>query len=167
MLARLAAVIHRQYDVDEVSEDDWDRQLDLNLKASFFLCRAAGSAMIDQGGGGRIVTFASQAFWTGGFAGSTAYAASKGGIVSMSRGLARTFGPHGITVNTVSPGLVDTPMISTGMDAAAYAAMTAQIPLGTIAQPEDIAGVAVFLASRHAAYITGATINVSGGMLMY
>ncbi len=166
-LVYLAAVVRRQYDLGEVTEEDWDIQHDINLKAAFFVCRAAGAALIEQGRGGRIITFSSQAWWTGGYAGSTAYAASKGGIVSMSRGLARAFGPHGITVNTVSPGLVNTPMITTDMDPAAYAAMTSQIPLGYVAEPEDLAGVVVFLASDHARYISGATINVSGGMLMY
>ncbi len=166
-LVNLAAVVRRQYELGDVSEDDWDLQHDINLKSAFFLCRAAGAAMIAQGRGGRIITFTSQAWWTGGYAGSTAYAASKGGIVSMSRGLARAFGPHGITVNSVSPGLVNTPMITTDMDPSAYAAMTSQIPLGYVAEPEDLAGVVVFLASDHARYVNGATINVSGGMLMY
>lgn len=150
-LAHLAAVVRRRYSVADVTEEDWDAQLDVNLRTSFFLCRSAGAAMIKGGASGRIVTFASQAAFTGGFAGSTVYAASKGGVVAMSRGLAREFGPHGITVNTVSPGLVRTQMIGTGLDAAAYAAMVAQIPLGRIAEPEEIAGVVVFLprGTRH------------------
>jgi NAD(P)-dependent dehydrogenase (short-subunit alcohol dehydrogenase family) len=167
VLVNLAAVVRRQYDLEEVTEADWDFQLDINLKAAFFLCRRAARAMVDAGRGGRIVTFSSQAWWTGGYAGSTAYAASKGGVVSMTRGLARAYGSHGITVNSVSPGLVDTPMISTDMDPEAFETMARQIPLGHVAVPDDIAGVVLFLASDHARYVTGATINVSGGMLMY
>ncbi len=166
-LVSLAAVVRRQYDLGDVTEDDWDAQHDINLKATFFLCRAVGAAMIEAGRGGRIITFTSQAWWTGGYAGSTVYAATKGGIVALSRGLARAYGPHGITVNSVSPGLVRTPMITTNMDPVAFKAMTDQIPLGHLAEPEDLSGVVVFLASDHARYITGATINVSGGMLMY
>ncbi len=95
------------------------------------------------------------------------YAASKGGIVSMTRGLARTYGPRGITVNAVSPGQINTPMLLTDLDPAVYDRMTKETPLGYVGEPDDIAGVVVFLASTHARYISGATINVSGGFLMY
>ena len=167
VLANLAAVLRRRNSLDEITEDDWDIQHDVNLKAAFFLCRAAGRAMVAQGRGGRIITFASQGWWTGGFGGSVAYAASKGGIVSMTRGLARTFGPHHITVNAVSPGQVHTPMLMSGLAPEVYEAMKQQTPLGYVAEPDDLAGTVVFLASDHARYITGATINVSGGFLMY
>jgi NAD(P)-dependent dehydrogenase (short-subunit alcohol dehydrogenase family) len=167
VLVHAAAVAIRRPDVDSVSEADWDLQHDINLKGAFFLCRAAGKLMKEQGGGGRIITFTSQAFWTGGFGGSVAYAASKGGIVSMTRGLARTYGPSGITVNTISPGLIDTPMLMDDLPEAQLEALRAATPLGRIAAPGEIAGTAVFLASTHASYISGATINVSGGFLMY
>jgi NAD(P)-dependent dehydrogenase (short-subunit alcohol dehydrogenase family) len=85
----------------------------------------------------------------------------------MSRGLARTYGPHGIAVNTIAPGQIKTPMLLTDLDPAVYERMTKDTPLGYVGEPEDIAGVAVFLASDHARYISGATINVSGGFLMY
>ena len=166
-LANLAAVLRRRGSLDEVTEEDWDFQHDVNLKAAFFLCRAAGRAMIEQGQGGRIITFSSQGWWTGGFGGSVVYAASKGGIVSMTRGLARTFGPHRITVNSVSPGQVHTPMLMTGLAPEVYETMKKQTPLGYVAEPAELAGTVVFLASDHAAYITGATINISGGFLMY
>jgi NAD(P)-dependent dehydrogenase (short-subunit alcohol dehydrogenase family) len=167
VLVHAAAVAIRRPDVDSVSEDDWDLQHDINLKGAFFLCRAAGTLMRDQGSGGRIITFTSQAFWTGGFGGSVAYAASKGGIVSMTRGLARTYGPAGITVNAISPGLIDTPMLMADLPPEQLEALRAATPLGYIAAPSEIAGTAVFLASTHASYISGATINVSGGFLMY
>lgn len=166
-LANLAAVLRRRGSLDEVTEEDWDFQHGVNLKANFFLCRTAGNAMIEQGKGGRIVVFSSQGWWTGGFGGSVAYAATKGGVTSMCRGLARTFGPHRITVNAVSPGQVHTPMLMTGLADEVYEAMKKQTPLGYVAEPEEIAGPVVFLASDHASYITGATINVSGGFLMY
>lgn len=167
VLANLAAVLRRRGSVDEVTEDDWDFQHDINLKAAFFLCRAAGGAMIEQGKGGRIITFSSQGWWTGGFGGSVAYAATKGGVTSMTRGLARTFGAHRITVNAVSPGQVHTPMLMTGLSPEVYESMRQQTPLGYVAEPEEVAGPVVFLASDHARYITGSTINVSGGFLMY
>jgi NAD(P)-dependent dehydrogenase (short-subunit alcohol dehydrogenase family) len=166
-LVHAAGVALRRHDLSAVSEADWDLQHDVNLKATFFLCRAAGDAMIEQGEGGRIVTFTSQAFWSGGFGGSVAYAAAKGGVVSLSRGLARTFGPHGITVNTISPGLTRTPMLLDDLSDEQLDGLIAATPLGRVAEPEEIAGTAVFLASDHASYISGATINVSGGFLMY
>ncbi len=167
VLANLAAVLRRRGSLDEVTEDDWDLQHDINLKSAFFLARAAGRAMIEAGDGGRIILFSSQGWWTGGFGGSVAYAATKGGVTTMCRGLARTFGPHQITVNCVSPGQVNTPMLMTGLAPEIYETMKKQTPLGYVAEPEELAGPVVFLASDHAKYITGSTLNVSGGFLMY
>jgi NAD(P)-dependent dehydrogenase (short-subunit alcohol dehydrogenase family) len=167
VLANLAAVLRRRGSLDEVTEDDWDLQHDVNLKSAFFLARAAGNAMIAGGQGGRIVLFSSQGWWTGGFGGSVAYASTKGGVTTMCRGLARTFGPHQITVNCVSPGQVNTPMLMTGLAPEVYETMRKQTPLGYVAEPDEMAGPVVFLASDHAKYITGATLNVSGGFLMY
>jgi NAD(P)-dependent dehydrogenase (short-subunit alcohol dehydrogenase family) len=166
-LVHVAGVLVRRPDIDAVTEDDWDLQHDVNLRATFFLNRAVARVMQEDGRGGRIINFASQGWWTGGFGGSTAYSASKGGVVSLSRGLARTLGPDGITVNCVAPGAVDTPMLREGMDGPALDAFRAQIPLGRFAEPAELAPTVVFLASDHAAYISGATINVSGGQLMY
>ncbi len=166
-LAHLAAVLRRRGSMDEITEDDWDFQMDTNLKASFFLARRAADAMIEGGQGGRMILFTSQGWWSGGFGGSTVYCASKGGIVSMSRGMARTYGPHQITVNTVSPGQAATSMLLTDLDPAVLESMTKDTPLGRIADPSEIAPVVVFLASQHAGYISGATINVSGALQMY
>jgi NAD(P)-dependent dehydrogenase (short-subunit alcohol dehydrogenase family) len=167
VLANVAAVLARRNNVDEVTEEDWDFQHDVNLKACFFLNRAAASLMREQGSGGRLINFTSQGWWTGGFGGSVVYSATKGGIVSMCRGLARTYAKDAITVNSVSPGAVDTPMLRGGLTDEQLQAHVDQIPLGYMADPADLAGTVVFLASDHARYITGATINVSGGWLMY
>ena len=167
VLANTAAILIRRNDVDEVTEEDWDLQHDINLKAGFFLNRACARALRAQGRGGRIINFTSQGWWSGGFGGSVVYAASKGGIVSMTRGLARTYAKDRITVNAVSPGAADTAMLRTGLSDEQLAQHIAQIPLGYMAPPSDLAGTVLFLASDHASYITGATINVSGGWLMY
>jgi NAD(P)-dependent dehydrogenase (short-subunit alcohol dehydrogenase family) len=167
VLANLAAVLRRRASIDDITEADWDLQHDVNLKACFFLCRAAGNAMVDQGTGGRIIVFSSQGWWTGGYGGSVVYASTKGGVTSMCRGLARTYGAHRITVNAVAPGQVRTPMLLTGLQPEVLETMTRQTPLGYVAEPEELAGPVVFLASDHARYITGATLNVSGGFLMY
>jgi len=167
VLTHLAAVLRRRANVDDVTEDDWDFQVDLNLKATFFLSRAAAQAMRAQGRGGRLILFSSQGWQSGGFGGSVVYNAAKGGIVTMTRGLARTYGPDGITVNAVAPSFVVTPMLMDGLDPAMLEGQIKATPLGRTAEPEEIAGPVVFLASRHASFISGATLNISGGFLMY
>jgi len=166
-LAHLAAVLRRRASLDEVTESDWDLQFDTNVKATFFLNRAVATAFRRAGGGGAIINFTSQGWLTGGYGGSAVYAASKGAIVSLSRGLARTLAADGITVNTVAPGAADTAMMRGGSTEADLAAFTSMIPLGRMAQPDELTGIVLLLASDHARYITGATINVSGGQIMY
>src|SRR5438105_7577916 len=96
--------------------------------------------MREQGRGGRIITFTSQGWWTGGFGGSVVYNAAKGGIVTMTRGLARVYGPYGITVNAVAPSFVITPMLMGGLDPAMLEGQKEATPLKRIAEPEEIAG---------------------------
>lgn len=166
-LVHMAAVLVRRTTVDDVSEDDWDRQHDVNLKATFFLNRSAQHAFVRQGTPGSIVNFTSQGWMTGGFGGSVAYAATKGGIVSMTRGLARSFAPTEVRVNAVSPGAVDTAMFRDGMTEEALAGFVSMIPLGRLADPDELTGAVMYLASGASRYVTGAVINVSGGQLMY
>jgi NAD(P)-dependent dehydrogenase (short-subunit alcohol dehydrogenase family) len=166
-LAHLAAVLRRSHDIREIDEADWDAQADVNLKATFFLNRAFAERLRAAGRGGAIVNFSSQGWWTGGFGGSVVYNATKGGIVTMTRGLARTYAPAGIRVNVVAPGLVDTAMLRDGLDPAVLEGLVDQVPLRRLAAPEEVAPAVVFLASEHASYITGATLNISGGWLMY
>ncbi len=161
------AVLRRRGSLDEITEADWDFQHDINLKAAFFLCRAAGNAMIEQGQGGRIITFSSQGWWTGGFGGSVVYNATKGAVVTMTRGLARNLAPHGIRVNAIAPGMVDTAMLRDGLTDEALADVVAATPMRRLGAPAEMAGAAIFLCSDQATFITGAVINVSGGFLMY
>jgi NAD(P)-dependent dehydrogenase (short-subunit alcohol dehydrogenase family) len=167
VLAHVAGVLIRRSHVDEVTEADWDLQHDVNLKATFFLNRTVAQAFLTQGRGGRIINFTSQGWWSGGFGGSVVYAATKGGIVSLTRGLARTYAKDRITVNAVSPGAVDTDMLFKDLSQEQVDHMVAQIPIGHVAAPSDLVGAVIFLASDHSSYVTGATINVSGGWLMY
>ena len=166
VLVCTAAVLVRRASVFDVTEADWDLQHEVNLKSTFFLNQAAARIMREQRSG-RIVNFTSQGWQSGGFGGSVAYAASKGGIVSMTRGLARSLAKDGITVNAVSPGAADTAMMRSGMSDSQLADLVGAIPLGRMAAPSELAGAVLFLASDHAGYVTGATINVSGGWLMY
>jgi NAD(P)-dependent dehydrogenase (short-subunit alcohol dehydrogenase family) len=167
VLAHAAAVLRRRPSLTDITEEDWDIQIDVNLKSTFFLCRAVAEAMKAQGQGGRIIAFTSQAWWTGSFGGGAVYAASKGGMVSLLRSFARSYGPHDITINTIAPGQVNTPMLMNGLDPAVLKAMTDATPLKRVAEPAEMAGTVVFLASRHGGFITGATINATGGFLMY
>ena len=166
-VAHLAAVLRRRATVDDVTEEDWNLQLDVNLKGTFFLNRSAHHAFRSQGTGGSIVNFTSQGWWTGGFGGSVVYAASKGGVVSLTRGLARSFAPDGVRVNAVSPGGVDTPMMRDGMTDEAMDAFLAMVPLGRLAAPDELAGAVVYLVSSASSFVTGTVLNVSGGQLMY
>lgn len=161
----LAAAVMRREPFEEVTEEAWDWQVDTNLKSTFFLSRAAGARMRATGTDGSITTFTSISARTGGVSPAPAYGASKGGIITLTFALARNLGPHGIRVNSICPGFVDTPMQASGASAATVAAAQ-QTPLGRVAEPEEVAAVAVFLASRHASYVSGAIINVSGGWYM-
>ena len=166
-LAHLAAVLRRRDDIREIDEADWDAQVDVNFKATFFLNRAFAERLRGGGRPGAIVNFSSQGWWTGGFGGSVVYNATKGGIVTMTRGLARSYAADGIRVNSVAPGLIDTAMLRDGLADDALQSLIDQVPLGRLAAPEEVAPAVVFLASDHATYITGATLNISGGWLMY
>lgn len=166
-LAHMAAVLRRAAAVSDISEDDWDTQIDVNLKASFFFVRSVAEEMRELDVTGHIVVTSSQGWWTGGYGGSVVYNTAKGGLVTMVRGLARTYGPDGIAINSIAPGLIDTPMLTTDLDDEALDPLIAQTPLGRLGTPEEIASVVVFLLSSHASFMTGATVNVSGGFLMY
>jgi NAD(P)-dependent dehydrogenase (short-subunit alcohol dehydrogenase family) len=161
-LAHCAAVLRRRGTLDEVTEEDWDLQIDVNMKATFFLNRTAHAHFKKNGTKGSIVNFSSQGWWTGGFGGSVVYAGSKGGVVTMTKGLARSFAPDGVRVNAVSPGGVDTSMMTGNQTAEQLASFLTMIPMGRLAAPEELVGPVIFLASQ-----AGTVANVSGGQLMY
>lgn len=166
-LAHCAAVLRRRSTVDDVTEEDWDLQIDVNMKATFFLNRSARDHFKKRGTKGSIVNFSSQGWWTGGFGGSVVYAGSKGGVVSMTKGLARSFAPDGVRVNAVAPGGVDTLMMTGNQTPEALASFVSMIPIGRLASPEEMVGPVLFLASEASSYVTGTVANVSGGQLMY
>lgn len=165
-LVHAAAVLERTPFLD-VDERNWDLHMSTNLKSTFFLAQECARVMCDQGSGGRIVAIASDAWWTGGFDGSLCYAASKGGVVTLVRGLARELAPFRITVNAVSPGMVDTQMLRGQLTDDQLAAQAQKIPLERLGRVDDVAGLVEFILSDAAEYITGANFNVSGGLLMY
>jgi NAD(P)-dependent dehydrogenase (short-subunit alcohol dehydrogenase family) len=167
-LVNIAGIILRTPDLFSVTEQDWDAQHDINLKALFFLTQAFAKRLADTKTPGSVINYSSQGALSGGFGGSVVYNATKGAITTMTRGMARSWAPLNIRVNALAPGLVDTPMLQTpGQTQADRDAMIQSIPMKRLGLPEDHVGATVFLASDMAAYMTGAMINVSGGFLMY
>jgi NAD(P)-dependent dehydrogenase (short-subunit alcohol dehydrogenase family) len=162
--------------VTETSLEDWNAVLGVNLTGVFLMTKHAARQMIAQGGGGRIITIASQAAKSG-FPYASAYTASKHGVIGFTRSAAIELGPHGITVNAVCPNHVTTDLgawqnqffsRALGQTLEEYLeAMRRRIPLGRPGRQEDTANVVAFLASDEANYITGEAINVSGGEEMH
>ena len=149
----------------QASRADWDRVQDVNLKAGFFCTQAAAQHMIAAGRGGAIINLSSASAYRGPPLG-VHYAASKGGIISMTRAAAMALAGHAIRVNAIAPGLTDTAQPRGGNSESEIAEIAAKIPLGGIVQPEDIADAAVFLASEEARQMTGQVMHVNGGDLL-
>jgi 3-oxoacyl-[acyl-carrier protein] reductase len=146
-----------------MTEEEWDAILDTNLKSVYRLSKACLRPMM-KARKGRIISISSVVGATGN-PGQTNYAAAKAAIVGFTKALAREIGSRAITVNAVAPGFIDTDM-TRALPEAARAALIQQIPLGRLGSPEDIACAVAFLASPQAAYITGHTLHVNGGMYM-
>ncbi|MEY2848604.1 MAG: hypothetical protein RI885_1269 [Actinomycetota bacterium] len=149
----------------DITVDEWNTVFDINLRAMLVTTQVIAKAMREAGHGGSVINIASMAGKAGG-AGQAHYAASKAAVIALSRVSALELGPVGITVNSICPGYVLTEMgaaTRTDGDVAEWSALS---PLGRLGRPEDVAGLAAFLASRDAAYLTGQAINVCGGMHM-
>jgi 3-oxoacyl-[acyl-carrier protein] reductase len=146
----------------EMDLAEWERVLAVNLSGTFNCCRAVAPLMIERKWG-RIVNVSSLAAQQGSTGGHSHYAAAKAGIVGFSKSLARELAPHGVTVNVVAPGWIDTEGWEGQLDGrrGEYAA---RVPLGRLGQPEDVAQAIAFLASEGASYITGVTLPVNGGL---
>ncbi|HEX7044686.1 MAG TPA: 3-oxoacyl-ACP reductase FabG [Burkholderiales bacterium] len=146
-----------------MSESDWDAIIETNLKSVYRLSKACLRAMM-KARKGRIINITSVVAATGN-PGQTNYAAAKAGIIGFTRALAREVGSRGITVNAVAPGFIDTDM-TRALPQSAREALLGQIPLGRLGSAEEVAYAVAFLASPQAAYITGTTLHVNGGMYM-
>ena len=146
-----------------MKDDEWDAVLDTNLKAVFRLSKAVMRGMM-KARNGRIINVTSVVGHSGN-PGQANYCAAKAGVAGMSRSLARELGSRNITVNCIAPGLIDTDMTK-ALDEKQKESLLSNIPLGRLGRPEDIAAAVVFLASPGAAYVTGTTIHVNGGMYM-
>lgn len=148
----------------DYTEADWDAVHSVNLKGEFLCARAVSEHMMANRYG-RIINLSSSAWRSGGFAGGVPYTAAKAGVIGLTRALAKTLGPCGITVNAIAPGPSATQMTEAWL-AEWSKTFLSQIPLGRVGEPEDIANAALFLASDEAAYITGICLDVNGGIAM-
>lgn len=147
----------------ELTDDDWDRVLETNLKSVFLCCRAALPAMLARGSG-CIINIASELAYLG-RAQYAAYTAAKGGVITLTRSLAREFAPT-VRVNGIAPGPTDTPMLRSELAITGALDAETAIPAGRLGRPEEIAATALFLASEHAGFYHGETLSPNGGALM-
>ena len=152
-------------DFADISAAEWDRVLAVNLRGAFLCCQAALPYLRRRERPGRIVNVASVAGQMGGVAVGAHYVAAKAGLIGLSKSLARLLAPDGVTVNCVAPGTTETSLVA-GWPEATRSAVQAQIPLSRFAQPDEVAAAVCFLVSDQAAFITGATFDVNGGLLM-
>jgi NAD(P)-dependent dehydrogenase (short-subunit alcohol dehydrogenase family) len=156
------AGIVQSLSVLSISEADFDRMISVNLKGAFNLAKETLRVMKPQGFGSIVNVASVAAQRGGGLVGGAHYAASKGGVISLTKTIAREFGVDGIRANTVCPSMTETGMID-GMSPEKYQEIVAAIPLQRAGHAEDIAGACLFLASDFSSYITGTTLDVNGG----
>jgi NAD(P)-dependent dehydrogenase (short-subunit alcohol dehydrogenase family) len=161
-----AAGITRAEDVFQSSVASFEEVLRVNVTGAFLCCKAAMEGFRARGTGGRIILIGSVVGHQGALKGHVAYAASKGAVHSMAKTLARTGAPMGVTVNVVAPGVVETEMAAAAHGPAGLATLAAAMPMGRLQQVADIASACVYLASEAGAGVTGAILDVNGGMLM-
>ncbi|MEU8225384.1 SDR family NAD(P)-dependent oxidoreductase [Kribbella sp. NPDC048915] len=159
------AGVYETGSLDEVDEKVWDRVHDVNLRGSYLCARAAIGEMAKHGYG-RVILFSSMAAQTGGgVAAGPAYVAAKAGIIGLTRSLAQKAGPHGITVNCVAPGVIDTPMTEV-MGADVKQDVVGRVPMRRTGSPGDVAFVVAMLAAEPASYLSGTHLDVNGGLHM-
>ena len=149
----------------DLTEERWDEVIDLNLKSAFLCSREVAASMMERKTG-VIVNVSSIAGRNGGALGSIHYSTAKGGLITLTKGLAKELAPHGVRVNGVSPGVIDTPYHERFSTPEAMKGYVSGIPLGRVGTPEEVASVIAFLASDAASYLCGETSEINGGMLM-
>lgn len=151
----------------EMSEEDWDLMMDVHLKGTVLCCQASIRQMLENEVKGSIINLASISSYVG-YSWSAAYCTAKGGIVTLTKVLANEFGPQGIRVNAMAPGIIDTSMNTWFLgDDEMRSDSVGHIPLSYVGEPQTVADVALFLATENSRYVTGVTIPVDGGYLTH
>ena len=158
------AALVQEKPFERLTDADWDRMLAVNLRGAFIMAQETLPGMLARKWG-RIINITSIGGQWGGMR-QVHYAAAKAGLINLTHSLARLYSPSGITANAIAPGLVATDMIKKELKSKSGKQKAAQIPVGRIAEPEEIAAGVLYLASDGAAYVTGHTLNINGGMLM-
>lgn len=157
-----AAGVFRVEAFDETGIDSWAQTMGVNLSGTFLTCRKAFEHM-RANGGGAIVNIASLAGLRAPLSPCAAYAASKGGVIALTRAIAREGAPFGVRANCVSPGPVDTPMTADSMSEAEAEAYRSRLPIGRVGRPSEVAATIGFLLSNDASFVSGANVEVAGG----
>ena len=165
ILVNCAGMIRYRNRIADVSVEEWDRLLDVNLRGTFLVCRTFLQVLKDRGGG-RIILLSSMAARVGGIEVGVHYTCSKAGLIGLTRSLAREGGPCGITANALAPGVILTGPVRQHTGPAREKAYREQIPLGRLGEANDVAHAVLFLASPLASYISGVVLDVNGGMYM-
>ncbi|PNH78928.1 SDR family NAD(P)-dependent oxidoreductase [Arthrobacter sp. AFG20] len=160
------AAIARFTQLPECTDEEWDLVMNINLTGAFRCLREAYPYMKESGG--RVVQISSTSGKSGGSWAGAHYVASKAGLIGLTKYAAGYFAKDGIRVNAICPGATETPLTDQGESTeATIAAMVSNVPLGRIAQPEDVAGAVMYLVSEESSYVTGITVDVAGGRYMY
>lgn len=165
MLVNNAGSLIQRSPLEETESELWRKVMATNLDSAYYCTRFA-LPYLKKSAYGRVINLGSIAGHSGGGPGSFHYASAKGAVHTLTKGLARELAPLGITVNAVSPGVIDTPFHQRFSSEERIRQMVSEVPLGRIGTPEDVAPLVVFLVSDQASYITGQVIEVNGGQLM-
>ena len=164
ILVNNAGLISFKRGIGALSIDEWARMLDVNLRGAFLVCQELAEHM-KRRGSGKIINLSSMAARVGGIEVGLHYSVSKAGLIGFTRSLAKEMGPFGVNVNAVAPGFTQTEPVKRQLEGREQT-YTAQIPLGRLGQPMDVAKVVLFLASSLSDYLTGLVIDINGGMYM-
>ena len=168
--AFFAAGIHIRGTAETVSEEDWDRMIDVHVKGTFLCCQATLRRMRAQATGGAIVTMSSD-YAVMAVPGGAAYCAAKAAIHSLTKSIAQEFAPDGIRINALGPGPIDTPILKSGRTEEEYEQarkrLADNLPIGRLGRPEEVAAVVDFLLSERSSYITGQIVHPNGGQLTW
>lgn len=165
ILVNCAGMIRYRRRISDISVEEWNRVLDVNLRGTFLVCQAFMQALKDRGGG-RIIILSSMAARLGGVEVGTHYTCSKAGLMGLTRSLAREGGPFGVTSNALAPGVILTQPVRQHLTQARKKTYCEQIPLRRLGLPDEVAHAVLFLASPLASYISGVVLDVNGGMYM-